>query len=218
MKYKCLIFDLDGTLIDSLKGILGAVNLTFSELGYDIKRSYEQGRHYIGAGAITFAKRAIEGLNLNQEQEDEFIKIFLKNYGILQKEVTKPFAEIIDLLKYLKVKGYKVCIATNKPHDLLLPLIDDIFAGVDLDYAIGQKPGAPAKPNPHVIYEIFKNLNVEANDCCYIGDSQYDLETAVNSGIDSIIVKYGYGFYDKPWITKATYTVNTVKELKNLLD
>lgn len=218
MKYKCAIFDLDGTLIDSLQGILDAVNMSFKQLGFNIVRTYEESKYFIGAGAIEFARRAMEGQKIPLDREKEVMETFLVNYAKTQTVVTKPFAGIVEMLKNLKKLNYSICIASNKPQMLLDSVVKQLFPDIKFDLAMGSLPNKPDKPDPYMIYEIFKKLNVEPNDCVYIGDSQYDMETARNAGIDSVIVRYGYGFYDKPWIKKATYLVDSVSELKKLLD
>ena len=175
MKYKCLIFDLDGTLLDSLQGILDAANLSFKEMGY------------------------------------------LVNYQRIQSEGTKPFKGISELLEELQGKGYYLAIASNKPQILLDPIVKQLFPNVRFKAALGQRINKPEKPDPHIIFEIMDICKVNPDDCVYIGDSEYDYKTAYNAGIDSIICKYGFGFYDQPWVNKTTYQVDSVKELRKLL-
>lgn len=219
MNYRCVIFDMDGTLIDSLQGILDAVNMSFKQLGYNITRTYEESKYFIGAGAIEFARRAMEGQKIPLDKEREVMGTFLKNYARTQAIVTKPFPGICEMLKELKKRDYLICIASNKPQMLLEPVVEHLFPGIKFDAIMGQRPNIPEKPDPFVIFEIFNNLKVEPNECVYIGDSQYDVETARNAGIDSIIVRYGYGFYDKDWIKKATRIVDSVSDLRDeLLD
>ena len=217
MKYKCLIFDLDGTLLDSLQGILDAANLSFKEMGFDIQRTYEEGKHFIGAGAIEFARRAMKGTNIPPEKEREVMERFLINYQIIQSKQTKPFPGIVEMLKTFQDKGYYLAIASNKPQILLDPIVKQLFPDIKFAATLGQRTNTPEKPNPHIIFEIMKICKVDANDCLYIGDSEYDYKTAHNAGIDCVIGKYGFGFYDEPWIKKCTYVVESVKELENLL-
>lgn len=219
MKYKCVIFDLDGTLLDSLQGILDAVNMSFKELGYNVVRTFEESKHFIGAGAIEFARRAMKGTNIPLEKEKEVMERFLVNYAKTQSIVTKPFKGVTELLTELKKQGYIVCIASNKPQILLDPVVKQLFPDFTFDVALGQLPGKPEKPDPYIIYEIFKKVDVKPEECVYVGDSEYDYQVAYNAGIDSIICKYGYGFYDKPWMSKVKSSVNSIEELeKKLLD
>ena len=217
MKYKCLIFDLDGTLLDSLQGILDAANLSFKEMGFDIQRTYEEGKRFIGAGAIEFARRAMKGTNIPPEKEREVMERFLINYQLIQSKQTKPFPGIVEMLKTFQDKGYYLAIASNKPQILLDPIVKQLFPDIKFAATLGQRTNTPEKPNPHIIFEIMNICKVEAKDCLYIGDSEYDYKTAHNAGIDCVIGKYGFGFYDEPWIKKCTYVVESVKELENLL-
>ena len=217
MKYKCLIFDLDGTLLDSLQGILDAANLSFKDCGYDIHRTYEEGKHFIGAGAIEFARRAMKGTNIPLEKESEIMERFLVNYQRIQSEETKPFKGIAELLSDLQKEGYYLAIASNKPQLLLEPIVKQLFPNIKFSVALGQRKNKPEKPDPFIIFEIMKAYKVEADDCLYIGDSEYDYRTAHNAGIDCAMCKYGFGFYDEPWAKKPTYSVDTVEDLRKLL-
>lgn len=217
MEYKCLIFDLDGTLLDSLQGILDAANLTFKELGYNVQRTFEEGKYFIGAGAIEFARRAMKGANIPFEKEPEILERFIVNYQRIQSIATKPFPGIVELLESLQKDGYKLAIASNKPQVLLEPIVKQLFPTIKFDIALGQRKNKPEKPNPHIIFEIEEACGVSGDDCLYVGDSEYDYKTAHNAGIDCLICKFGFGFYDKPWVQKVTYTVDTVGDIKKLL-
>ena len=217
MKYKAVIFDLDGTLLDTLKGITDAVNLTFKQLGYPLQHDYETAKNFIGAGAMMFVKRAMKSLDLSFEEADKVGKRFLVNYDKLQGPETVPFTGIPELLKDLKKAGYKVCIASNKPQFLLEHVIDEKFPDFEFDIRLGQREGIPEKPNPYCINEVMGAFNLENKDCLYIGDSQYDYETAHNAKIDCCIVKYGYGFYDQDFVKKSTFAVDSVADLRKLL-
>lgn len=216
MKYKCLIFDLDGTLLDSLQGILDAANQSFEELGYNIHRTFEEGKYFIGAGAIEFARRAMKGSDIPLEKESEVMERFLVNYQRIQSEATKPFKGISELLVDLEKAGYDLAIASNKPQILLDPIVKQLFPNIHFKAALGQRINTPEKPNPHIIFEIEKICNAEGKDCIYIGDSEYDYKTAHNAGIDLALCKYGFGFYDKSWVEKATYAVDSVDELRKI--
>ena len=213
MKYKCVIFDLDGTLLDSLQGILDAANQSFQELGYNVHRTLEEGKHFIGAGAIEFARRAMKGTPIPPEKEREMMEHFLVNYQRIQSEQTRPFKGINELLKKLEEKGFYLTIASNKPQILLDPIVKQVFPDIHFKVALGQRINKP----PFIIFEIMKECKVDADDCVYVGDSEYDYKTAHNAGIDSIICRYGFGFYDEPWIKKPTYLVDSVEELGELL-
>ena len=217
MKYKCFIFDLDGTLIDSLQGILDAVNLTFKQFGYNVQRTFEEGKSFIGSGAVEFARRAMKGTKIPAEKERDVMESFLKNYDEIQKVATKPFNGILEMLEKLENNGAILTIASNKPQVLLDPIVPLLFPNIGFKISYGQRENKPCKPDPYMIFEIMKALKLDPTDCLYVGDSEYDYKTAYNAGIDCVICKYGFGFYDKPYVKKATYIVETVKELEELL-
>ena len=216
-KYKVVIFDLDGTLLDTLKGITDAVNLTFKDLGYNVQHDYVTAKSFIGSGAMEFVKRAMKGMDLTFEEADKIGKRFLVNYQKLQKGASSPFLGVNELLIDLKKNGYKVAIASNKPQSLLDEIVDDKFPNIEFDVRFGQRKDVPVKPDPTVINIIREMLNVSKEECLYVGDSEYDYLTARNAGIDSMIVKYGYGFYDKDFMKKTTYQVDSVEEIRKML-
>ena len=211
--YKCVMFDLDGTLVDSLQGILNALNKTFKDFGMDIVKTPEDGKHYIGAGSREFVRRALVDLNIDPETQEDFTKKFLAHYDETQKTDAALYDGIKELVVSLKKKGYKVAIATNKPHHLLLPLVKQLFGDIEFDALLGNKPERAPKPNPAIIYEIMEMFQLEKKDCLYVGDSEYDYLTAFNAGIDCLIVTYGYGFYSEDWGKEITNRVNSVSEL-----
>ncbi len=205
---------MDGTLIDSLQGILDAVNLTFKQLGYNVERKYEEAKYFIGAGALEFAQRAMEGQNIPPEKEAEVMERFLINYDKIQSERAKPFKGMIEVLKNLQENGHILTIASNKPQILLEPIVKKLFPEIEFKAVFGERPNKPEKPDPTIVFDIMKKCCVESSDCIYIGDSEYDYQTAHNAGIDCLICEYGYGFYDKPWFKKVTKSIKSVKDLE----
>ena len=217
MKYKAVIFDMDGTLLDTLKGITDSVNLAFEQLGYPVRHNYETAKNFIGAGALEFVRRAMKGMEINDEQGQEIGERFLENYHKLQGPLSKPFDGIPELLIDLKKAGYYVCIASNKPQHLLDDVVMKKFPGFEFDAVLGQRKGIPEKPSPYVIEEIEHLFTIENSDCLYIGDSEYDYLTAKNAKIDCLIVKYGYGFYDRDFMKGVTYSANDVNDIRKIL-
>lgn len=217
MKYKAVIFDMDGTLLDTLKGITDSVNLAFKQLGYNVQHNYETAKNFIGAGALEFVRRAMKGMELTDKEAQEIGERFLENYHELQGPLSKPFDGINELLIDLKKAGYYVCIASNKPQLLLDDVVNKKFPDFKFDIVLGQRNGIPEKPNPYVVNEIEQMFNITNKECLYIGDSEYDYLTAKNANIDCLIVKYGYGFYDQEFMNNITYSVNDVNGIRQIL-
>lgn len=217
MKYKYLIFDTDGTLLDSLQDILNAVNLSLKECGYNKEYKYEEGKALIGSGASTLAKRALSFANPKPEEFEKFKALFFKYYSQMQGKTTKPFDGLTNLLVSLKNKGYRLFIASNKPHALLNEIIDAKFPKDLFEDWIGQIPGNKIKPDPYIVNLLCDKYNIDKKKCLYIGDSHFDVETAKNAHIDVALVTYGYGDYKKELLDEATHVINSIKELEDLL-
>lgn len=216
-KYRATIFDLDGTLIDTIKGITDAVNLTFEQFNINVKHNYITAKNFIGAGAGEFLRRAIKGVPIDEKLGPKIGEAFLKNYDAIQNKASTPFPGTSELLTNLKKEGYLVIVASNKPQLLLEHVLKDKFPTIKFDYVLGQRDGIPVKPNPYIIKEIQDKFSLGNNECLYIGDSNYDYLTAKNANIDCLIVKYGYGFYDQDFVEKATFAVDFVEDIAKIL-
>ena len=217
MKYKDLIFDTDGTILDSLQDIVSAINQSLKECGYDKEYNYDEGKKLIGGGASTLVDLSLSFTNPSEEQYKKFQKLFLKYYQKMQVETTKPYDGIVDMLLSLKKKGYRFFIASNKPHKFLNEIIATKFPKDLFEDWIGQIPGNKIKPDPYIINVLCEKYNIDKKSCLYVGDSHFDVETAKNAKIDVALVTYGYGHYTKELLGEATYVVNSIKELEKLL-
>lgn len=217
MKYKNLIFDTDGTLLDSLQDLLNAINLALNECGYNKSYNYEEGKSIIGSGVKSYVSRALSFTNPSEEQKKKFQEIFIKYFPKMQSKTTKPFDGLTNLLVSLKNKGYRLFIASNKPHVLLNKIIDDKFPSDLFEDWIGEIPGNKIKPDPQIVNILCDKYNLDKTETLYIGDSDVDVLTAKNAKIDIALVTYGYGDYKKELLAEATFVVNSVKELEQLL-
>lgn len=218
-QYKNLIFDLDGTLIDSINDIVDAVNASFIEMDIQYSYSYAQGKDLIGYGARRFAKKAFEPFEHCKEYSyTKFEEIFFKNYVKYQGNSSIPFEGAVEFLKTLKSKGYNLFISTNKPQVMTDIIVKKLLPLDAFSIIIGQVEGSKEKPNPESVNTIIDNFKLKRNECIYVGDSIVDYMTAVNSNIDCIILTHGYGDYDDHIIKKASYTLNNFKELSSLFN
>lgn len=217
MKYEYLIFDTDGTLLDSLQDIINAVNLALKECGYDKKYVYEEGKAIIGGGASTLVEKSLSFTKVSPETFKKFQTLFMEHYNSMQAETTKPYEGMVDALIRLKNKGYRLFIASNKPHKFLNEIIEAKFPEDLFEDWIGQIPGNKIKPDPYIVNLLCDKYNIDKKKCLYIGDSHFDVETAKNAHIDVALVTYGYGDYKKELLDEATYVINSIKELEDLL-
>lgn len=217
MNYKAVIFDMDGTLLDTLDGIIEAMNLTFQDLGFPNRFSKEDGKYFIGAGATEFARRALARANIQNVDFLSFRNSFLTRYEVCQKTGTKPFENLDKLLNKLKENGYLVGICSNKPQELLNQITAKMYPNNKFDLIVGQRTGIPCKPEPQM-FDICKNeLGLKDSEILYVGDSEYDYLFAKNSNVDCCIVTYGYGMYDQEFMHHTKYHADTVQELERML-
>ena len=187
-KYNAVIFDLDGTLLDTLEDLTDSVNYSLSEMGYRT-RTIEEVRCFVGNGVEKLMKRAVpEGIS--GEDFDKTFCLFKEYYGKNSRVKTKPYKGVCELISTLKDRGYKIGIVSNKLESAVCDLRDDFFAGVDV--ALGDVEGRRRKPYPDSCNEALKLLGVDREHAIYVGDSDVDLLTAKNSGLRCISVTWGF--------------------------
>ena len=189
MKYKTLIFDLDGTLLNTLLDLASSVNYAMRECGF-CERTTDEVRRFIGNGVEVLIRRAVpEGTS--EEEYKKALDVFKTHYKQNSRNKTAPYDGICDILKRLKADGYKLAIVSNKVDFAVKDLRDEFFNGL-IDVAIGDSDATPTKPEPDMVYKAIEELGADIESCIYIGDTDVDIETAKNSGMDCISVSWGF--------------------------
>jgi len=209
-----IIFDLDGTLIESLPGIANALNTALTENNLPT-HSTSKIRTFIGDGSHTLCSRA--AINESTSTIDKIHDSFLIHYNHTWKNGTQIYPGIIDLLSNLKAANITLSILSNKPHDFTTEIISSIFPPNTFDITLGQQEHIQKKPDPSGVSEILTNLKTTPTKTILIGDSTIDLITARNANIESIAVTWGYHDPHHLASENPTQTVHSVKELTNLL-
>lgn len=210
VKYTTVIFDLDGTLLDTLDDLTDSVNYAMSVMGWPLKDKKDV-RLYLGNGI----KRLMELCSPSGISKAEFDKAFLifrEYYDLHNQDKTAPYDGVVELMARLKSKGVKMAIVSNKVHEAVLALRDKFFPYVEV--AIGDDLKMARKPAPDSCYKALELLGSNKEESVYIGDSEVDLLTAKNSGLDCITVLWG--FRDKEYLMEngATTFVETPEELE----
>ena len=178
---KACIFDLDGTLTNTLESMTYSVNLTLEEMGLS-KITKDQCRLFVGNGAgDTDASRIEEGMEI-------YGRIFDRNCTY---HVT-PYEGIPEMLKALKDKGIQLAVLSNKPDRQTVKVVKAIFGEELFDYAQGQKEGIRRKPEPDGVWYLMEQMHVSKEECLYIGDSEVDAATGRNAGLKTIGVLWGF--------------------------
>ena len=180
---------MDGTTLNTLDDLADAVNYVLSIFHFPTHQRDEY-RQYFGNG-IRFAIKSAVPKGTSEETIDKMLPIFKEYYDIHCLDKTRPYEGITDLLKILKDKGYKMAIVSNKI-DSAVKELSKRFFGEYIDVAIGEKEGIRRKPAPDTILQALKELNSSKKEAVYIGDSEVDYQTAINSGLYPILVLWGF--------------------------
>ena len=186
---KVIIFDLDGTLLDTLDDLRMSVNFALSKFGYPL-RSRENVRKDIGNGVEMLIKRSVLKGFLDENYQS-CLTLFRQSYKEKYNVYTHTYKGCFELLSKLMNEGYIITVATNKIYEVAKDLLDTHFPGL-FSYFQGDKEGMKKKPNPQMIDEIVSHYHVGKKDVLYIGDTNVDEETALNAGVQYALVTYGY--------------------------
>lgn len=210
-----VIFDLDGTLLNTLEDLADSTNYALTELGLP-SRSLEEVRHFVGNGVELLIKRAVEGA-LEKKEEERCLAIFKQHYNENMNHKTQPYAGIKELVKSLLTKGYHIAIVSNKFDSAVKELNDIYFEGM-FPVAIGASQKIAKKPAPDSVFEALEQLGVSGENAIYVGDSDVDAMTAKNSGL--VFVGVTWGFRDEEILKDmgAEYIIHNPKQLFEILD
>lgn len=192
---KLAIFDLDGTLINSIEDLHNSVNYSLKKNGYHLV-TLEHTRKSIGNGVAMLMKRSLPN-DISQEEYKKALDDFEKDYKLHNQDNTKPFEGMLNVLLTLKKNGFLLAVSTNKLESVAKEIIDNFFPNI-FSTVCGDNGIRNKKPSPDSIYEIKKRLDISNSDLIYyIGDSEVDYETAKNAKVNPIIVSYGYRTKDE---------------------
>lgn len=213
---KTVIFDLDGTLLNTLDDLADSTNYALSKFGYPT-RTIEEVRQFVGNGVAKLIERAIpEGKN--NPNFEKCLSIFKENYAQNMYNKTAPYNGIIEMLSNLKSKGIKIAVVSNKFDLAVKELCKKYFEGF-IDFAAGENEaqGIKKKPAPDTVISVLNEFNFASEDAVYVGDSDVDIMTAKNSQMPCISVTWG--FRDEKFLLEngATILINAPSEIYNHL-
>lgn len=210
--YKTYIFDLDGTLLDTLNDLHASCNYALRTHGMP-ERSLEEVRQFVGNGVKKLMERAIPD-GLENPLFEETLQTFRQHYLLHNLDTTLPYPGIMEMLQQLKTQGKRIAVVSNKFYAATQDLCKHFF-GDTIQVTIGEREDIKKKPAPDTVLEALRQLQVTRQDAVYVGDSEVDVETARNSGIPCISVLWG--FRSKSFLLShgATTFIETPNELTN---
>lgn len=188
---KLLIFDLDGTLLDTVADLAAACNRVLDEAGFPVYPEMQY-RKFVGNGIAKLIERAIPAEARTPELIERLKHRFLEYYTARIDTHTRPYPGIPELLVRLREEGVKLAVASNKFQQGTESLVSKFFPDIPFVAVFGQRTGIPAKPHPAIVAEIIAIAGVGPNDTLYIGDSDVDMLTARNAGVESVGAAWGF--------------------------
>lgn len=227
MTIKAAIFDMDGTILDTIEDLTEAINHSMAHFGYrndfsteEAKRFFCNGARNAVASALTAAGAIAADPKAGDKKTedalvDEVLSYYKPWYAAHSDIRTGPYPGVVDLLKELKASGIRTAVVSNKPDPAVQKLCRVYFPDV-FSFALGEIEGVPKKPEPDMIYICLKELGVSPAEAVYVGDSEVDIETALNSGLPCIGVDWG--FRRREELAGADRIVSTCDELAEAIN
>lgn len=217
MPKRLVIFDLDGTLIDSLEDLGAAVNHALSLRGLPLHTRGEY-RRMVGHGVRNLVEKALEASvgtgPFPSEEVDAALADFKEYYSAHIDVHTRPYPGIPELLADLQAAGVRLAVASNKFQEGTERLIRSLFTDIQFVAILGNRPGYPLKPAPEIVQEVLRKADIGPSDAVMVGDSPTDMRTAANGGIEGLAVTWGYRTADE---LAGHRLVHSVPELRGLL-
>ena len=214
MRYKAVLFDMDGTVLDTLSDLTDAVNHTLRLFNMP-ERTKAECASMLGNGAAYLISHAVpEGTP--EDRVKEVLEVYMPYYDSHCRIKTAPFDGIVALMQKLRAQGGRLAVISNKQDSAVKPLAQSYFPGL-LEIAVGESATVRRKPNPDAVLSALRQLGVEREDAVYVGDTEVDVATARNAGLDVAAVTWGFRTHAQVAATGAENVFDTVEELEKFL-
>ena len=188
---KLVIFDLDGTLLDTIADLAESANYALKQLGYPT-RDVEMIRTFVGNGVNKLLFRALPDEEKTEENMMRMRTHFVPYYDAHNADLSAPYPGIVALLEELQAKGLRMAVASNKYQEATVKLVKHYFPMIDFVEILGQREGINVKPDPTIVFDILQKADVSPEEVLYVGDSGVDMQTAINAGVDAVGVTWGF--------------------------
>lgn len=217
MKPTAAIFDLDGTLLDTLTDIAEASNRSLAELHFPTHPTADY-RTLVGDGVFVLFRRALPGDVAEDEQlVHRCVNAFHHHYDQLWNATSRPYEGIVEMLEALLDRDVTLAVLSNKPHEFTVSCVRHFFPDVPFARVLGHRPGAPRKPDPAGVEEILQRISAAPKACLYVGDTDTDMQTAGNSGCIPVGVTWGFRSAEELVANGAAHLIDRPETLLTLL-
>ena len=186
-----VIFDLDGTLLDTIADLAESANYALKQLGYPT-HDVETIRTFVGNGINKLLERALPSHEQTEENVMRMRSHFVPYYDVHNADLSSLYPGIVYLLEDLQAKGIQIAVASNKYQAATVKLVKQYFPNINFVEILGQREGINVKPDPSIVFDILQKAHVSKEDVLYVGDSGVDMQTAINAGVDAVGVTWGF--------------------------
>ena len=214
MRYKYVLFDMDGTVLDTLTDLTNAVNYSLEKFSLPV-RSRQEIRSFLGDGARQLIERSVPA-DCDKELTEQVLTFYNDWYGGHCLIETAPYPGTVELMEKLRHEGCKLAIVSNKPHGAVTDLADSFFPGL-LETAVGESETVRRKPCPDAVLAAMELMGADKEHSLYVGDSEPDILTARNAGIDCASVTWGFRDREQLVSFGAELLVDSMEELYDVI-
>lgn len=212
---KAVIFDLDGTLLNSLQDIALSMNDVLKELNINT-HEIEDYKNFVGDGALVLVRNALPK-DSDEKLINKALKRFKEIYGSNKYEFSRPYDNILEMLHSLEKQNIKLAILSNKPHIFTKAYVKKYFSEISFQEVHGQKESIEKKPSPQGLQNILNALKINTEECLYVGDTKTDILTAKNAKVKSIGVLWGFRPKEELEKYHADYIVSQVHDILDII-
>ena len=213
---RLVIFDLDGTLVNTIADLAQSTNHALRELGYPTHEETEF-KMMVGNGINKLFERALPEGEKTAENVLRVRQQFIPYYNKHNTDLSRPYPGMHELLRLLQDKGIKTAVASNKYQEATSKIISHFFSDIDFSTVYGQRDGVPIKPDPTIVYQTAEAAGIAIDDALYVGDSCVDMQTGLNAGIETCGVTWGFRPRTELEKYHPQHIVDSATELKDII-
>ncbi len=213
---KLVIFDLDGTLLNTIADLAEATNQALAHYGFPTHDT-EAYRFFVGNGINKLFERALPEDHRTAEDIARIRALFLPYYDAHNADLSRPYSGIPEVLAALQAQGIRLAVASNKYQSATAKLVAHYFPTIRFTEVLGQREGIPVKPDPTIVHDILRQADVQPEEVLYVGDSGVDMQTAHAAGVTAVGVTWGFRPYEELAAHQPAFIIDEAEELLGIV-
>lgn len=214
---KLIIFDLDGTLINTIADLGACTNYALEKLGYPT-HDIESYKFRVGNGINNLFRRALPEGEKTDENVLRVRREFIPYYNAHNTDLSRPYPGMVELLEALQTEGILLAVASNKYQEATTKIIGELYPSIRFSAVLGQREGINIKPDPQIVFDILQATGADKSDVLYVGDSGVDMQTGLNAGVETCGVTWGFRPRTELEPFHPQHIVDSVEELKKIIN